>query len=178
MPRKPLTAQVPPSVAAEIGAIVERTQRSPAFIALRAVSAAPDAPPPPPGDRAPLPLPTDEDDPPNTIAKLEAAAKAKGVPTGELIAGAWLATRERFERWAAKEEALREAERADDLDAGLREATAPATPAGRLAALAASPYPRIRALVAGHAHAPKEALAKLAEDREPYVREAVARRGA
>jgi hypothetical protein len=175
--RKPLVVELPRPIATEIADVVARTQRSPAFVALRALGAAPAAPAAPPaGDRAALALTTDDDDPPNTAAKLKAAAA--GRPLDEALAAAWVATRARFQRWAEREVALRGAERADDLDAGLAAAADPATPPGRLAELAASPYPRIRALVAAHPQAPADALARLAEDREPYVRDAVRDRGA
>lgn len=126
-------------------------------------------------DLAALALTTDEDDPPNVQAKLKAAAKGRTLD--EAIAAAWAANRTRFQQWAERESQAAQAERADDLDEGLKAAADADTPAARLAELARSDYPKIRALVAVHPRTPAEVLAVLAEDRERYVREAVENRG-
>lgn len=173
-PRKPLTVSVPPEVAGEIAEAARRTHRSIAFIVRRALAACKDAPAAPAGERAPLQLTTDDDDPPDTAARIKAAAGAR--PLDDAIAAAWIATRARFQAWIAREEAAAQAERADELDDSLRDARDPSTPVDKLRALAGSAYPKVRALVAAHPSTPPDVLSRLAKDREPYVREAVERR--
>jgi hypothetical protein len=87
-----------------------------------------------------------------------------------------MATRARFAAWIAREQQAQEAERADDLDAGLRDAADPNAAPARLTALATSEYVRVRALVAAHPAAPPEALALLRDDKDRIVREALGRR--
>jgi hypothetical protein len=174
-PKKELLVDLPAPLGDEIAAIARRTGRSVAFVARRALAAAKaPLPPPPAGARAPLALTLDEDDAPNTLAKLRAAAGK--VPLADALAGAWLQTRARFEEWASREEAADAATNADDLDGALAAAAAPATGAAELATLAGSVYPRVRALVAAHPRTAAETLALLAGDRERVVREAVAER--
>jgi hypothetical protein len=173
--RKPLTVQVPRSVADEIVDAAQRTHRSVAFIVRRALSAGLHAAETAePGESAALVLTTDDDDPADTAAKIKAAAGERSLD--EAIAAAWTATRARFHAWIAREEAAREAELADDLDLGLRDAAAPGTSAERLAQLARSEYPRVRALVAAHPSTPADSLAALRKDRDRTVREAATRR--
>jgi len=173
-PRKPLTVQVPLEVAGEIADAARRTQRSIAFIVRRALGAAPNATNVPQGDRQALVLTTDEDDPADTLTKIEAAAKTRSLD--DAIAAAWTETRARFHAWIAREEAACQAERADDLDAALRDSQDPKVSVERLTTLASSEYPKVRALVAVHAACPAEVRARLAEDKEPYVRDAVENR--
>lgn len=173
--KKPLLVTLPAPVAAEIADAARRTQRSTAFIVRRALAAAPKNPgAPPSGETTSLALVLDEDDPPDTLAKIKSAAAPH--PLDGAIAAAWLATRARFQAWIAREESAASAERADDLDAGLRDAQNPTTSLARLKELAASPYPKIRALVAAHPATSPDLLSRLAQDREPYVREAVTAR--
>jgi len=173
--RKPLTILVPRSVADEIADAAQRTHRSVAFIVRRALAAglaaadSADA-----GETAELVITTDDDDPADTNAKIKAAAGERSLDVA--IAGAWTATRARFHAWIAREEAAREAELADDLDLGLRDAAASGTSAERLAQLAKSEYPKVRALVAAHASTPADALAALRKDRDRTVREAATAR--
>jgi hypothetical protein len=172
--KKPLQVTLPTGIAAEIADAARRTQRSTAFIVRRALAAAPKNPDAlPTGATTSLALTLDEDDPPNTLAKIKSAAAPQSLDGA--IAAAWLATRARFHAFIAREESAASAERADDLDAGLRDARDPKTPLSRLTELAASDYPKIRALVAQHPATPPALLARLSQDREPYVREAAAR---
>jgi hypothetical protein len=157
--------------------VARRTRRSPAFIARRALAAAPDAPPAAPaGPRVAFELATDEDDAKDTAAKIRAAAKTMGRTLGEAIEAAFTAARARFDAWAAREQAASAGERADDLDGGLRDAADPRATPARLAELAASEYPRVRALVAAHPAAGADALERLAGDRDALVRAALAAR--
>lgn len=173
--KKALTVSMPRTVAHEVADVAARTQRSVAFIARRALSAAPpDAPLPAMTELESLALTTDEDDPPDTVSKLKAAATSRCLD--EALAAAWVATRDRFKKWLEREESAQQAERADDLDAGLRAAADPATAVDRLVVLGSSEYPKIRALVAAHPKTPAEVLGRLAQDREPYVRDAVENR--
>ncbi|HZS40786.1 MAG TPA: hypothetical protein VFF06_28330 [Polyangia bacterium] len=170
---KPLTVEIGSSTREAVEAIARRTHRSVAFIVRRALAAAASAPAvAASGPRATLAIATDDDDPADTAAKIRAAAN--GRPLGEAIEAAFAATRAKFEAWAAREEAAAAAERADDLDAGLRDAVDAKTARSRLAELANSEYPRVRALVAAHPQAGDDTLAKLAGDRERTVREAAA----
>jgi len=168
--KKPIPAEaleVPVGVRDEIVAIAARAGRSTVFVAARALSAAPTAPPGAAGPMVPLALVPDEDDPPGLCAKVLAQGGAR-------LAAAWLASRERFLAWAARAEAADRASQADDLDAALTEAADPATGPARLATLARSEYPRVRARVAGHPEVPPEVRASLARDRDRTVREAAA----
>jgi hypothetical protein len=173
--KKPVTVQLPTAVRDEIADAARRTHRSVAFIVRRALAAIPKGASAvgAAGPRAPLELTTDDDDPADTVSKIKAAA---GASLDDAIAAAWIATRARFQAWIAREEAAGQAERADDLDAGLRDAAAAATPVARLVELSKSEYPKIRALVAAHPQAPKEVLERLSADKEPYVRDAVENR--
>jgi hypothetical protein len=173
-PRKSPTVQVPREVATEIEDAARRTGRSVAFIVRRALGAAPNASAAPEGKRVALALGTDEDDPADTLIKIKAAGKGRSLE--DAIAAAWTETRARFHAWIAREEAAAQAERADDLDAALSDARDSAIPVERLRALAASEYPKVRALVAVHPSTPAEILDRLAQDREPYVRDAVTNR--
>src|SRR5262245_56055414 len=134
-PRKPLTLQLPGPQPDEILDVARRTRRSVAHVVRRLLAAAgagaAAAPPPPAGPRAPLPLTTDEDDPPDLKKRLEAAAA--GRPLDDAVASAWAAGRERFVAWAAREEAAAVAERADDLDRDLADAARPDAAPARLA---------------------------------------------
>ena len=183
-PKKPLTVTLPRSIANEIADVAQKTQRSIAFIVRRAFAAAASEKTQPlsdaaklaamPPDPVPFAIETDEDDPPNTALKIrEAAGKAS---LEDAVTSAWLATRRRFLAWADKEQSAGAAERADDLDAGLRDAADPKTGKDRLVALSKSEYPKIRALVAAHPLTPPDVLATLASDKEPYVRDAVENR--
>jgi hypothetical protein len=174
-PRKPLTVSLPRDVADELADAARRTQRSVAFIVRRALGAAPNASDAgAPSERVDLALTTDEDDPPDTATKIKAAAKGRSLD--DAIAAAWRETRARFHAWIAREEAAATAERADDLDTSLADAQAASTPVARLTALASSEYPKVRALVAIHPSTPPDVLAKLSQDKEPYVRDAVENR--
>jgi hypothetical protein len=161
------TILLPRAISDEIADAARRTHRSVSFIVARALAAAKDvAPRPLDGELAPLGLTSDEDDPPNALKAAKSADPQR-------LAAAWLATRARFAAWIAREEAAQAAERADDLDAGLRDASDVATAPARLVELARSEYVRVRALVAVHPHAPAEALVLLAEDSDRVVRQAL-----
>ena len=161
------TILLPRAVSDDIADAARRTHRSVAFIVARALAAAKEAAPATlDGELAPLTITSDEDDPPNAL-------KAAKSADPQHLAGAWLATRARFAAWIAREEAAQAAERADDLDAGLRDASDGKVAPARLVELARSEYVRVRALVAVHPHAPPEALTLLAQDRDRVVREAL-----
>jgi hypothetical protein len=161
------TILLPRAVSDEIADAAQRTHRSVTFIVARALAAAKGvAPRPVDGELAPLALGSDEEDPASAVR----AARNVDAPQ---LAAAWLATRARFLEWIAREEAAREAERADDLDAGLRDASDGKTLPARLLELARSEYVRVRALVAVHPQSPVEALTLLAEDRDRVVRQAL-----
>jgi hypothetical protein len=164
VPKKPPVLQLPTTVAEEIADIARRAQRSVAFVAVRAVAAAKDAPPPQKiaGPTAPLSLATDDEDPPNLL---------KQPPSAESVAAAWPIAREKFLAWVRRLEEASQAERADDLDAALAEAAHPQTAAARLAELSRSEYPKVRALVAAHTNTSAEVREKLKQDRERSVRE-------
>ena len=167
---KPPTLALPQSVADEIATAARKTHRSVAFIVARALAAGKDATILPlVGDLIPLALTSDEDDPPKAVAAARAASPG-------LVAAAWTATRARFVAWIRREEEAQAAERADDLDAGLRDAASAACAPARLSELAASDYVKVRALVARHPATPAEALARLAADPDRVVREALAAR--
>jgi hypothetical protein len=173
--RKPLTVQVPSEVAGEIEDAARRTQRSVAFIVRRALGAAPNAlPVSPTGEKRELVLATGEDDPADTPTKIKSLAKGRSLD--DAITAAWTETRARFHAWIAREESVGQAEHADHLDTSLRDAQDPKTAAARLIALASSEYPKVRALVAIHAACPADVLTRLAQDKEPYVRDAVENR--
>lgn len=167
---KPPTLELPRSVADEIADAARKTGRSTAFIVARALTAGQGAaaqtlaPP-----LATLTLTSDDDDPASALATARKATPAQ-------LVAAWAATRARFAAWVAREVEAQHAERADDLDAGLRDAADPATPSPRLLELASSEYVRVRALVARHPAAPPEALTRLGADRDRVVRQALADR--
>jgi Leucine rich repeat variant len=167
---KPLTVELPRAVAAEIADAAQKTHRSTTFIVARALAAGRGATHfPLDGELTKLTLTSDEDDPPSAVAAVKKA-------TSDDVAAAWIATRARFAAWIAREEAAQANERADDLDAGLRDAAdAAATPA-RLAELAGSEYVRVRALVARHPATPADVLTRLGADRDRIVRAALAER--
>jgi hypothetical protein len=173
-PRKPLQVQVPGMVADEITDAARRLHRSIAFIARRALAAAPNADPVPSGEPTALVLTTDEDDPADTLSKIKASASGRSLD--DALGAAWLATRAKFHAWIAREEDAGQAEKADDLDTALRDARDPSSDAVRLALLAGSEYPKVRALVAAHPACTRELLEKLAADKEPYVRDAASNR--
>ncbi len=167
---KAATLELPAAIAAEIADAAHKTHRSTVFIVARARAAGKGAPAVPlDGPLAPLALTSDDDDPPSAVA---AAKKARAAD----VAAAWTATRARFAAWIAREQEAQQAERADDLDAGLRDAESPATPPVRLVELARSEYVRVRTLVARHPAAPPEALAILGADTDRVVREALENR--
>lgn len=167
---KPRVVDLPPAIADEIVDAARKTHRSTVFIVARALAAGKDAPASPvEGSTVPLALTSDEDDSPRALTAVKQASPAA-------IAAAWKATRARFAAWIAREQEARTAERADDLDDGLRDAADPATPPPRLVELARSEYVRVRALVARHAHAPAEALSILRADKDRVVREAIEER--
>ena len=167
--------QVPGDVADEIADAARRTHRSVGFIVRRALGAAASAQLVPAGDRAPLTIAVDEDDPADTLSKIKAFASSER-SLDDAVTAAWTATRARFQAWIAREESAAQAERADDLDTALTDAAAATTPAARLTDLSKSEYPKVRALVAVHPSCPPEVLTKLAADKEPYVRDAVENR--
>jgi hypothetical protein len=153
----------------EISDVSRRAQRSVAFVVMRALSAARDARPVKIGDQtSPLPLTTDDEDPPNLL---------KQPPSAESVAGAWPLSREKFFSWLKKLEEAQKLERADDLDAALAQAAHEQTDAARLGELAKSEYPRVRALVATHKNTPAEVIERLLQDRERSVREAASAHG-
>jgi hypothetical protein len=163
--------ELPSHVANEIADAARRTRRSVVFIVARALAAGRGATVPmlPQGPRATLQLTTDEDDP---ASALTAAKNANGAQ----LTAAWSATRGRFAAWIEREVAAQAAERADDLDAGLRDAEAPSTSPERLAELAHSEYVRVRVLVAAHRATPPATLELLARDADRAVRDALAKR--
>jgi leucine rich repeat (LRR) protein len=164
---KPLLVELPEAIAVEIADAAKKTHRSTVFIVARALAAGKDAPAVAlDGRRAPLSLASDDDDPPRALAAVKQASAAA-------IAAAWTATRARFAAWIAREQEAQEAERADDLDAGLRDAAAVDAAPSRLVELARSEYVRVRTLVARHPQAPVEALAILRADKDRVVREAI-----
>jgi Leucine rich repeat variant len=167
--RKPQVLQLPRALADEIADVARRAQRSVAFVVHRTLLAGKEASPVT-GPTAPLPLTTDEDDPPSLSAKLHLAAAGRALE--EALVGSWPLAREKFHAWLQRLEEASQAERADDLDRALSEAASSATPPARLTELAKSEYPKVRALVAVHPSAPPEAVEKLRADRERSVREA------
>jgi hypothetical protein len=167
---KGAAVELPHEIADEIADAAKKTHRSTAFIIARALAAGKGAPAVPlSAPMSHLPITSDEDDPPSALA---AAKKA----TGAELAAAWTATRARFAAWIARETEAQKAEHADDLDGGLRDAAALATPPARLVELARSEYVRVRTLVAKHPAAPPEALKILADDKDRVVREALENR--
>jgi hypothetical protein len=171
MAKKTQVLELPTAVRDEIVEVARRAQRSVAFVVHRALVAGKGVGAPPDGPRAPLPLALDEDDPPSLPGKISAAAGAR--PLDDAVAAAWSAARDKFQAWLKRADEASEAERADDLDTGLRDAAAPTTPAARLAALAKSEYVRVRALVAAHPSTPSAVRAELARDADRVVRAAV-----
>jgi hypothetical protein len=164
VPKKAPVLQLPQTIVEEIADIARRAQRSVAFVVVRAVAAAKDTPPqkitiP----TAPLALTTDDEDPANLLKQL---------PGAEAVAAAWPIAREKFLAWVRRLEEAAQAERADDLDAALAHAADANTPPARLAELARSEYPKVRALVAVHANTAADVRDKLKQDRERSVREA------
>lgn len=177
MPKNALEVKLPVSTASELARVATSTQRSTAFIAQRALLAGAKSEETPPDEpKVTLLLQLDEDDPASLLAKIKSAAGKQSVD--EALAKAWAATRHRFTKFLEKETAARQAEAADDLDAGLAQAADPTSGADLLARLARSEYPRIRALVAAHPNTSADVCDTLARDREPYVREAVENRQA
>lgn len=167
---KTITVDLPLGLRDEITSLAETTGRSVVYLIARALAAAPDAPPVElDGPFAPLALVPAEDDPPRL------RAMARVAPAGR-IAAVWTATRPHFLAWAARLALADRAAAADDLDVELRDAANPHTDPARLAALAASEYPRVRALVAANPAAPPAALEQLRSDRDRVVREALAAR--
>ncbi len=156
------------ATAAEIRQVAAGVGRSVAFVVERALAAAPSAVGSSGSES--LLLTADEDDPADLMKRIEKRAGARDL--GAAIAGSWAATRARFLSWVDREKAAQQAERADDLDAALADAARATTSVARLSELAGSVYPKVRALVAAHPSTPDEVRAKLATDREPYVREA------
>ena len=167
---------LPPEVASEIAQVATSAQRSTAFIALRALLAAPKDAVGSTEGTVGFALNLDEDDPATTLTKIKSAAGKR--PLDAAVAGAWTHTRQRFSQWMEKQTVARQAEDADDLDQALAQAKDPNASPSTLSELARSEYPRVRALVAAHPRTDAAALAKLAQDREPYVRAAVEKRGA
>lgn len=174
MGKRDLKIKLPPHVANELEQVAAATQRSTAFIALRALLAGGKAPLTPATKVQTFTLQLDEDDAANTLTKLTQAAGERGVD--EALAAAWTATRDRFAKFLDKETSARQAEVADELDQSLAQAEAPDTSTQRLEELAASAYPRVRALVAAHPNTSEAALLRLSRDKEPYVRDAVENR--
>ena len=184
MRARAVTKSVPEAVwvsattATEIVELASRVGRSVAFVVERALAAANLT-----SDAAgvegdtPLSLAVDEDDPADLPARIARRARACG-GFEVAVEAAWQTTRARFWAWAAREEAARRAEAADDLDAALAAARSPSSSSAQLAVLAASAYPRVRALVAGHPATDGATLALLGGDRERCVREALAERAA
>ena len=172
MPPKPTTPAIalPPAITDEICDAARKTGRSTAFIVARAVTAGKGAPPVPmDGPHEPLFLESDDDDPPSALATARKATPAE-------VAACWTATRARFAAWIAREVEAQKAERADDLDAGLRDAADPKTPPARMAELARSEYVRVRTTLLGNPALAPEALAILAADKDRVVREALENR--
>jgi hypothetical protein len=166
---------LPSAVATQIADVAARTRRSTAFIVLRSLSgAARDASAPIAAPTLPLKIEKDDDDPANIVSKIQAAAGSRDLASA--IAGAWASNGARFLKWADTESAAQKAEEADDLDAELKAASLPTTPTAALDKLAASVFPRVRALVAAHKNASATAIKLLERDRETYVRDAVANR--
>jgi hypothetical protein len=168
-----LLVEVPAKVREEILAVAHKTHRSVAFIVRRALSAAKDATgvAPPAQDRVSLAVTADEDDPPETLGKLRALVGTRSLD--EAVAGAWSATREKFLSFVQRAEAADAAAVADDLDRGLADASHPETSAERLAELAKSAYPKVRALAAAHPTTATDVLTRLARDKDRTVRQAV-----
>lgn len=172
----PEAVWVSATTANELEALARRVGRSVAFVVERALAAAklPGVGIAAPGETS-LVLAVDDDDPEDLRARIARRARAGG-GLDVAVEAAWRATRARFLAWAAREEAARGAECADDLDAALAAARAPSTSSAQLGLLAASVYPRVRALVAAHPATDAATLARLAADRERCVREALAQR--
>jgi hypothetical protein len=170
VPKKAPQLDLPAAIGDEIRDVARRAQRSVAFVVQRTLIAGKDAPVTAmSGPTAPLLLTTDDEDPPNLPAKLKAVTAVE-------VASAWPAAREKFHAWLKKLEAAAQAERADDLDAELAQASDPSTAAARLAELSKSVYPKVRMLVAAHKNTSADVIAALAKDREPSVREIVSAR--
>jgi hypothetical protein len=169
--RTPPILELPSLIANEIAETARRTNRSVAFIVARALVAGRGATVPmlPQGPRRELALTGDEDDAPSVLTKARSASPAQ-------VVAAWSATRSRFMAWIEREMQAAQAERADDLDAGLRDAAAETTLPDRLAELAGSAYVRVRALVAAHPATAAATLTLLAKDGDRVVRDAVAKR--
>jgi hypothetical protein len=162
--------ELPSAIVDEITDAARRTHRSTAFIVARALAAGKGAPAVAlDGPHGMLLLVSDEDDPPSALAAARKASPAE-------LAAAWTASRARFAAWIAREEEAQKAERADDLDAGLRDAAHPTASPARLIELAHSDYVRVRVLVARHPAAPAEALERLRADKDRVVRAALAER--
>jgi len=164
---KPATIDLPQAIADEIADAAQKTHRSTAFILARALAAGKGAPAVPmSAPMTALPLTSDEDDPASALAAAKKASAAD-------VAAAWTATRARFAAWIAREVEAQKAEHADDLDAGLRDAADPKTPAARMVELARSEYVRVRTTLIANPSLPAEALAVLRADKDRVVREAL-----
>jgi hypothetical protein len=164
---KAATIDLPSAIADEIADAAHKTHRSTAFILARALAAGKGAPAVAlAAPLKPLPLTSDEDDPASALAAAKKATTAD-------VAAAWTATRARFAAWIAREVEAQKAERADDLDAGLRDAADPKTPPPRMIELARSEYVRVRTTLIANPAVSPEALAVLAADKDRVVREAL-----
>jgi len=164
---KAASIELPSAIADEIADAAHKTHRSTAFILARALAAGKGAPAV--ALTAPmkaLPLASDEDDPPSALAAAKKASAAE-------VAAAWTATRARFAAWIAREVEAQKAERADDLDAGLRDAADAKTAPARMVELARSEYVRVRTTLIANPAVTPEALAILAADKDRVVREAL-----
>ncbi len=84
--------------------------------------------------------------------------------------------REPILAWVERVAALNADASTDELDAELRAAADAKTPPARLAELAKSAYPRVRALVAANSVTPAAVLAVLSQDGDRVVKAALAAR--
>lgn len=187
-----LTLKLPVAIADEIEAAARRCERSVGFLVLGALKAdsrphaAPDgargrqgagAPGGAvPGDRRAMEVTTGEDDPRDLGTRLKKLAADKKLSLEDAVALAWTARRAAILAWVDKIAAVDVKQQADDLDEGLRRAADPKTPPAELVALAGSDYVKVRVLVAENPSSPKEALARLGEDKDRVVREALENR--
>jgi hypothetical protein len=176
----PRSLSLPVDVADELLAASARAERSAAFLVLGALKASGeltgtvDA-----GARRAVSLDRDEEDPRDLVSQIVklAAAKARKLSLDDAVALAWRDRRAPILAWVERVAALNADASTDELDAELRAAADAKTPPARLAELAKSAYPRVRALVAANAVAPAEVLAVLSQDGDRIVKEALARRG-
>jgi hypothetical protein len=176
----PRALSLPAEIAAEVLSASARSERSPGFLLLGALKGAgPLAGRRENGPRRSVLLDREEDDPRDLVSQIQklAAAKARELDLDTAATLAWRERRFAILAWVDRIAALNQAAGDDELDEGLRAAADPSTPPVRLLALAESPYPRVRALVAAHAHAPAHALSLLGRDGDRLVRDALAARG-